>query len=239
MQELPGRSRAEVKCSPHTAVMTGTPVKNNFEMPAHCRGVSVGHTIAKRARQLTELRAVKPGTQIQEDERWDPTTAAVKNLDSAAIEEMLIDIEEPEVAKLDCRHLPEEGDSVALDVFIEELLHELEADEGFEFPVKELEFGVDEAPADITSLLGERPSELVSNSTTPANLLPGDENNKEHTKTLLDARVKPKRISQEGKCVTSEVDAMWATKQKVPKGGDFTDYDVDWWTCELQFHSKL
>ena len=34
-------------------------------------------------------------------------------------------------------------------------------------------------------------------------------------------------ISQEGKCVTSEVDATCATKQKVPKRGDTTDDDVD------------
>ena len=44
-------------------------------------------------------------------------------------------IEEPEVTKLGCRHLPEEGDSVALDGFIEELLHDFEADEGLEFDV--------------------------------------------------------------------------------------------------------
>ena len=197
--------------------MTCTSVKNDFETPAHSRGVIVGHTIAKRARQLTELRVVKPETQIQADERWDPATAALNNLDGGAIEEMLIDFEEPEVAKLHCRHLREKGDSVALDAYIEELLHELEADKGFEFPVKELEFVVDEALADITSLLGERQSELVSNSTTPANLLPGDKVNKEHTKTLLDARVEPDGISQKGKFVTSEVDAPCATKQKVPK----------------------
>ena len=92
-ERSPGRSKAEGKCSPHTAVMTCTPVKNDFEMPAHNRGVKVGHTISKRARQLTELRVLKPETQIQADKRWDPKTAAVNNLDGAAIEEMLIDIE--------------------------------------------------------------------------------------------------------------------------------------------------
>ena len=112
----------------------------------------------------------------------------MNNLDSAAIEEILIDVKELEEAELDCRHLPEEGDSLALNAYIEKLLDELEADEGFEFPVKDLEFDVDEALADITSLLEERQSELVSNSTTAANLLPGDEVNKEHAKTLLDAR---------------------------------------------------
>ena len=192
--------------------MTCTPLKNDFEIPAHSRGVIVGHTIAKRARQLKELRVVKPVTQIEADERWDPGTAALNNLDGAAIAKMLIDVGEPELAKLGCRNLPEEGDSVALDAFIEELLHEFEADEGFEFPVKELEFDVDEALADITSLLRERESKLVSNSTTPANHLPGDEVEKENTKTLLDARVKPDSISQEGKCVTSEVDATCETK---------------------------
>ena len=144
-ERSPGRSRAEGKCSPHTAVMTCTSLKNYFEMPAHRRGLIVGHTIAKRARQLTELRVVKSETQIQADERWDTATAAVNNLDGAAIEDILIDMEQPEVAKLDFCHLPEEGDSVALDAYIKELLHELEADEGFKFPVKELEFDVDEA----------------------------------------------------------------------------------------------
>ena len=139
-ERSPERSKAEGKCSPHTAVMTCTSVKNDFEMPAHSRGVIVGHTIAKRSRQLTELKIVKPETQFQADELWDPATAAVNNLDGAPIEESLIDIEEPEVAKLGCRHLPEEGDSVALDAFIEEPLQELEADEEFEVPVKELEF---------------------------------------------------------------------------------------------------
>ena len=67
---------------------------------------------------------------------------------------------------------------------------------------------MEEALADITSLLGERLSEFVSHSTTAANHLPGDEVNEEHTKTLLDARVKPEGISQEGKCVTSEVDTL-------------------------------
>ena len=92
--------------------MTCTPVKNDFEMPAHSLGVIVGYTIAKSARQLTEQRVVKPETQIQADERWDPATAAVNTLDGAAIEDMLIDLEDSEVAKLDCRHLAEEGDSV-------------------------------------------------------------------------------------------------------------------------------
>ena len=50
---------------------------------------------------------------------------------------------------------------------------------------------------DSTSLQGEIQSELVSNSTTPANFLPGDEVDKEHTKTLLDARVKPHGIRKE------------------------------------------
>ena len=93
------------------------------------------------------------------------------------------------MGKLDCRHLHEEGDSLALDAYIEKLLDEMEADEGFEFPVKELEFDVDEALDDITSHLGERQSELVSNSTRAANFSPEDEVNKKHTETLLDARV--------------------------------------------------
>ena len=74
--------------------------------------------------------------------------------------------------------------------------------------MKELEVDVDEALAEITSLVGERLSEFVSHSTTAANHLPGEEVDKEHTKTLLDARVKPEGISQEGKCVTSEVDTV-------------------------------
>ena len=131
------------------------------------------------------------------------------------------------MANLDCRHLPEEGDSVALDAYIEELLYELEADEGFEFIVKELDFDEDEALAEINSLLGERQSEVVSNSTAAVNPFPGDEVTKRLTKTLLDARGKPDGISREGKCVTSEVDAACATKQKDPKGGDTTDDDVD------------
>ena len=39
--------------------------------------------------------------------------------------------------------------------------------------------------------------------------------------------VKPDGISQEGKCVTSEVDATCATKQNVSKGGDTIDDNVD------------
>ena len=74
----------------YTAVMTCNPVKNDFEVRS--RGVIVGHTIAKRAEQLTELRVVTSETQNHADERWDPATAAVNNVDGAALEEMLIDI---------------------------------------------------------------------------------------------------------------------------------------------------
>ena len=84
-ESSPGRPKAEGKCSLHSALMPCTPVKNNFGMPALSRGVIVGHTIGKRARQLTELRVVKPETQIQSNERWDPATADVNNIDSATI----------------------------------------------------------------------------------------------------------------------------------------------------------
>ena len=50
--------------------------------------------------------------------------------------------------KIDFRQLPEDGDSVALDVYIEGPLQELDTDEEFEFLSEELNFDEDEALAD-------------------------------------------------------------------------------------------
>ena len=62
--------------------------------------------------------------------------------------------------------LPEEGDVGALDAYIEEPLPELETDEGYEFPSKELDFDVHEVLVDVNTFVEEEHPMAVSNPTT-------------------------------------------------------------------------
>ena len=72
------------------------------------------------------------------------------------------------MANLELRQLPEDGDLVALDVYMEKLLQVLVTNKELDFSSEELAFNVDEMLADIHTLLGKKPSAIVFNSTATA-----------------------------------------------------------------------
>ena len=113
-------------------------------------------------------------------------------------------LEDSKVLNQDFRQLPEDGDSVALHVYIEGLLQELETDEQFKFSSEDFNFDVDEALVDTKTFLEKRSSVVVPNSAAVVNHFPAEEKFERDNRTLVDDQGKPKKVNQKGKCVFSE-----------------------------------
>ena len=114
---------AEVKRATHTAVMTCTPLMNDFEELVRSRE-SVLEDINWEQGRFTEVMVVENQHQRLVAERWIPANTAVKDVVDAMLDEML-----RETRELDESHeLSVEGEAI-IDALLEEL--ELEnADQG-------------------------------------------------------------------------------------------------------------
>ena len=106
---------AEGKCAHHTAMMTCTSLPNNFEVLVRSRESVVEEKNWEQG-QLTEVMVVEHQHQRLMEERWNPATTAVKDVDDAMIDEMLKAIEE-----LDESHELSEEDEAIIDALLEAL----------------------------------------------------------------------------------------------------------------------
>ena len=122
--------------------------------------------------------------------------------------------EDLKVANIEFGQLPEDGDLVALDVYIEELPQVLDTDEELKFLPEELDFDMDEVLADIHTFLGKEHSVVVITSiaTAGVNPFPGEEHIASDPRELEDKHGRPEGISHEGKCFFKVVDTTFATE---------------------------
>ena len=128
---------AEGKRAPHTAVMTCSPLTNDFEVLVRSRETVV-EDINWEQGQLTEVLVVEHQHQRLMEERWNPATSAVKDVDDAMIDEMLKAIEE-----LDESHDLSEEDEAISDALLEELdLESADQERGGRSELLELERGI-------------------------------------------------------------------------------------------------
>ena len=125
---------AEGKRAPHTAVMTCSPLTNYFEVLVRSRETVVEDLNWEQG-QLTEVLVVEHQHQRLMQERWNPATSAVKDVDDTMIDEMLKAIEE-----LDESHELSEEDEAIIDALLEELdLENADQDRGGRSELLELE----------------------------------------------------------------------------------------------------
>ena len=128
---------AEGKRAPHTAVMTCSPLTNDFEVLVRSRETVV-EDINWEQGQLTEVLVVEHQHQRLMEERWNPATSAVKDVDDSMIDEMLKAIEE-----LDESHDLSEEDEAIIDALLEELdLENADQERGGRSELLELEEGI-------------------------------------------------------------------------------------------------
>ena len=128
---------AEGMRAPHTAVMTCSPLMNDFEVLVRSRETVV-EDINWEQGQLTEVLVVEHQHQRLMEERWNPATSAVKDVDDAMIDEMLKAIEE-----LDGSHDLSEEDEAIIDALLEELdLENADQERGGRSELLELEGGI-------------------------------------------------------------------------------------------------
>ena len=106
---------AEGKRAPHTAVMTVTLLTNDFEVLVRSPETVVEEKNWEQG-QLTEVLVVEHQHQRLMEERWNPATSAVKDVDDAMIDELLKAIEE-----LDESHELSEEVEAIIDALLEEL----------------------------------------------------------------------------------------------------------------------
>ena len=95
--------------------MTCSPLTNDFEVLVRSRETVV-EDINWEQGQLTEVLVVEHQHQRLMEERWNPATSAVKDVDDAMIDEMLKAIEE-----FDESHDLSEEDEAIIDALLEEL----------------------------------------------------------------------------------------------------------------------
>ena len=112
---LPSGINPERKYAHQVAVMTGTLLTNDFEVLVRSRETVV-EDINWEQGQLTEVLVVEHQHQRLMEERWNPVTTAVKNVDNAMIDEMLREIEE-----LDEPHKLSDEDDAFIDALLEDL----------------------------------------------------------------------------------------------------------------------
>ena len=123
---------AEGKRAPHTAVMTCSPLTNDFEVLVRSRETVVEDINCEQG-QLTEVLVVEHQHQRLIEERWNPATSTVK--DDAMIDEKLKAFEE-----LDESHELSEEDEAIIDALLEELdLENADQDRGGRSEFLELE----------------------------------------------------------------------------------------------------